>query len=371
MLDYISWYLVELERRLRRKRSARATTDLLIETRAHLEEHAGEMIAKGMDKVNAERMAVADFGDPQSVANAVLGHGHMSRSTYWALATCIALAGLGMVFIPVLGFMSPQISPVPIMTAATLPWIGALALIWIGFRHSRWIAFGAAGILVAVSALASLWTTSQIELATLRSESIIVYVPRNASEIQQRKDWLNQAQSEFGQLQKWRASRNTPAGEEVLKGLIQYRGGYLAPVGGYSSSVLTRVSKGGPTFGGGGRFLIQPGREPLGLYLNTYGSGFFMNHYDRYKEAREVWRDNGDGFAVYLKRQISAVEEETAALSSISPTPWGQRWNLLGKWQVTFGVILSGIFVGVNGVAMFLGSFYRQTRRNRWRRQIS
>lgn len=355
MLDYISWYLVELERRLRRKRSARATTDLLIETRAHLEEHASELVAKGMDKVMAERMAVAEFGDPQSVANAVLGHGFLSRRTLGILSVAFAICGFGLVVAPLYGMINPNSSPVLTKALLALPCIAIAAMAWTGFRTGRWLSIVASVILIGLSGLTSLWITSKIQLFNLAGDTLYVYEPDRANQIENRSAWLTQARSEFAKVQEWRADRKSPLADQKLSKIIEASGSFFAPVAVSSN---------------GDRKLIQPFQRQIPSFFPTYGMKFNMNRYDQFKFAKEVWSNNGDPYAKYLKKEIAAVEKEQLALTSIVPTPWSMRWDHIGKWQLTLGTALSMILIVVNGLSKIFGELLNRTRRNRWRKQV-
>ncbi len=356
MLDYINWYLVELEHKLRNRRSAQATTDLLIETKSHIEEHAAELVAKGIDKVTAERMAVADFGDPRAVSASVLGRGYLSRRACWTLSIAIGLASFCLVLAQLFATFQPDTFAVPIRVLLVVPWLGLVVMAWIGFRTERWISLSASAILIGLAGLTSLWTASNIQLFNLGGDTLYVYEPNRANEIETRVAWLTQARSEFNQLQKWRAARNSVAGDQVLKELIEDSGRYFAPIGRNSS---------------GDRSLIQfSNRQKPLVYLGPHAVSFGHYTYDQFNLAKQVWLQNGDQFALALKKDITNVDQERRALVSIVSTPWVERWRYIGKWEVTLGAALAILLILVNGLSKMLGEILNRARRTRWRRQI-
>lgn len=62
MLDYIEWYLVELEHAARKTLSKEEVTELQGEIRAHLTESAASFVCEGIAKEEAARIAVKEIG---------------------------------------------------------------------------------------------------------------------------------------------------------------------------------------------------------------------------------------------------------------------------------------------------------------------
>ncbi|MEQ1823800.1 MAG: permease prefix domain 1-containing protein [Fimbriimonadaceae bacterium] len=357
MPDYIGWYLVELERRLRRKRSARATTDLLTETSAHLEEHANELMHKGMDRVDAERAAVSDFGDPRFVANAVLGKTLLSKHWFWAVFALVVASGCSLAGSSILMIYAPTADRSVLLIAVSIPWVGLAAVAWQGFRTGRMISIPSALVVLFASAGVAMWTTNQIELFEIGGEQRFVNAHRRAEEISVRDSWLAQARSEFDRLQNWRANRNSPMADSMLREMSLSNGAYYSPI-----EWPIQVH----------RQLVKPftsGSYPMWIYLDRPGKSLHLQG-SNFSHAKRNWIQNGDAYARLLKNEIADVATERLALKNVAGSAWIERWNFVGKAPLIVGAGFAAMVLIVNGLFLILGNAFKRLRRNRWRKQL-
>lgn len=360
MLDHINWYLVELERKLRNKRTAQATADMLVEARAHLEEHASEMVAKGLDPVSAAKAAVADFGDPSSVLQAYSGVGGTSLRTYRVLTIAASLLLSSLVVTTYIWVFNPLMLETSAVWLTTIPWLTIPVVVWAGFRTRRWIALPVAGASLAFALVAGIWATAKSELMQLGGQTRMVYMPMVERQIDLRQAWLARANADFALLQGWRAKRNAPEGDVLLKKLAMQGNTFVAPFPfGYARWIVVVPSD---YYQRTDRFIP---------YVDDYRPfGFGISQSPDFKYAREMWRANGDKYAEFLKRRLSDITKEVGVLGSIQPTPWSEKWGTIGFAPIPMVGTASLILLALNGVAIGASSVLASSRRQRWRRQL-
>lgn len=363
MLDHINWYLVELERHLRRRRSAQATADMLVETRAHLHEHASELIARGMDPVTAAKAAVADFGSPSSVLQAYSGAAGMSVRTYRALIA-LAAALLSSLVVAVYVFIfSPLSMQSAVIWLTTIPWLSIPIVLWVGFRVKRWIALPIAAVSLAFSLAAGLWATSKAEIVMLGGESRMIYMPSVERQIKLRNEWLARAKTDLDLIQEWRAQGELGLSEsgQMLQKFAAVPGyGFVAPYPYY----------------GGQRFRVLPSdypkpKERLVMYSDDRLQGeFTLGPSPNLNEAAETWKANGDKYIAYLKRRSLLAAQEAQALMSIQPQPWSEKVGTITATPLLMVGTASLILLCGNGLAILAAGLLATSRRQRWRRQL-
>lgn len=359
MLDHINWYLVELERHLRRRRSAQATADMLVETRAHLHEHASELIARGMDPVTAAKAAVADFGSPSSVLQAYSGAAGMSVRTYRALIA-LAAALLSSLVVAVYVFIfSPLSMQSAVIWLTTIPWLSIPIVLWVGFRVKRWIALPVAAVSLAFSLAAGLWATSKAEIVMLGGESRMIYMPSVEKQIKLRNEWLARAKIDHDLIQEWRSSADPVKRESLLRKFALQGNTAVAPVsyGFFRTRIL-------PSDYAGRHEHFTPyveDRWPRDLSMNTF---------PELKLAKDVWIAQGDQYVAFLKRRIDDVTKEADALGSIQPQPWSEKVGTITAAPVLMVGTASLILLCGNGLAILAAGLLATSRRQRWRRQL-
>lgn len=328
MLDHLNWYLVELERRLRKRRTAQDTADFLLETRSHLEERVEDLVSKGMDRASAAKAALADFGDPDSVVRSYSGSMGMSSKVFglWVAIACIPVVGflLGVAF-----WMAKQSNFVdsPFAALLSMPYIALAIVAGLAWRTRRWVA-GYVGVVgVVVSAFASAWLVSSIAFIDLKGESFVVNRASREDQITARQQWLATYDKDFATIQRWRAIRNTPEGDVILAKMLSGTRA-LAP---YPS---------GRGWGTGfrERMLVSDVHAEDKLLIRYRSSGpssqrmfsdrvYFLNPCYDFKMAKQMWMSEVDNYVVFLKLERISVLDEVYALSTPLAASWGERWQ--------------------------------------------
>lgn len=360
MLDYLNWYLVELERNLRGRRSAQSNAEFLLESRNHLEERVEELASKGIDRQAATKAAILDFGDPKTVAAAFRGTRPLSQTTYKmaiglavSLALCIVPAFcIGMIDAPNLhrsGWVSGLLS------AAALSFV---VLGWLIWRTRKWVALPVCGLALAISLVLSLFFTSQTGLANLQGEVLHVYLPQRQQLIDTRVDWLKRFDVDFAKLQAYRATDRK--GTEAQAILADLAGpDWNAPVPVHWSGQVPRV-------------LPSDKQGTLSVWTrNDYGKKYRIESWFGNKDlSLDVWRQNADEYATFLKKQQKRVEQELQAFAVMQPSSFSERWLRHG-W-VPVGIIGMGSLGALllNGLMLLFGEALSSVRRYRWRRQL-
>ena len=361
MLDYLNWYLVELERNLRGRRSAQANAEFLLESRNHLEERVEELASKGIDRQAATKAAILDFGDPASVAQGFRGGAGLSKTAYrLAIAIAVVLAFaivpafcVAMVDVPNIH----ETSWVSGLIAAS--WFSFPVMGWLVWRTRKWSTLPVVGLTLGLALLASLIFTANTGLISLNGENLHVFLPQRQAQIDARADWLSRYDSDYAKLQAWRASdRKSAAADALLKELAGRE--FKAPVFYNSASmqsepVLPSDARGGMT--------IWAQRD--------FGMKFRMESYfGGLDAARSVWQVNADGYAAFLKKQHQRVEAELLAFQNLQPSSFSERWMRHG-WQPVAIVGFGSLFaLLLNGAILLFGDLAGSVRRYRWRRLV-
>ncbi|MBX3118721.1 MAG: hypothetical protein KF784_06620 [Fimbriimonadaceae bacterium] len=102
MANYISWYLVELERRLKGKLPTRKVIELQSEVEDHLRLSAEEVQRQGVEPMLAERLAIESFGNPRqfvhnTIRNLCAGHVSPRMLSAQSILTVIIITSFGYV----------------------------------------------------------------------------------------------------------------------------------------------------------------------------------------------------------------------------------------------------------------------------------
>jgi hypothetical protein len=360
MLDHINWYLVELERKLRNKRTAQATTDMLVEAKSHLEEHAAELVAKGVDPATASKAAVADFGDPGSVVQAYSGSATVAKATY---GLWVALAS-GLLSMIVVALYLWVFDPIQMTTTSTawviwLPWLSLPIVAWAGFRFRRWIALPVGAIALLFAVAAGSWVVSNSELMQLGGQTRMVYLPMVERQIDLRQQWLTRAIDDFAILQEWRTKRASPEGDDLLKKLAVQSHAFVVPTPYWNA-----------------RWNVVPSDysrpvQRFTPYVDDYRpGGFGITQSPDFKYARETWLANGDKYAEFLKKRITDITKEVSVLGSIRPQAWSEKWGTIGFAPIPMVGAASLVLLVLNGLAISASSLLATSRRQRWRRQL-
>ena len=357
MLNHIDWYLVELERRLRNRRSAQSVVDFLVETRAHLDERVEELAGKGLDRVSASKAALADFGDPDSVVAAYSGSAGMSRRalTLGKVVTSAIAAGL---VLTICGWIGQRIVFANGSFSAVLvaPWIVAALVLVLAWRSRTWVAVPVCLAAVAAALIGGAWAASNVQVVSIDGERVITNTGAMPGQIAARHAWIRDFDRDFAKIQSWRATRTTAAGDAILKELITDQ--FLAPYRTMSGS----------------RARMLPSSKEFGDLVGDYGRNYevvvALLPTPNFKSAKEEWFAEGDRYAASLQFKRAKLDKELVALENPIPTSWGERWQLFGLPVLGSATIGSIILALLNAVVVALVDLRRVRRSVAWRRQV-
>lgn len=359
MLDYLNWYLVELERNLRGRHRAQSNAEFLLESRSHLEERVDELVKVGVDRSTASKTAILDFGDPKSVAQAYCGLRPLTPLVYRVGVTLTAILGVCVSVALALAMIdAPNIHATGWVSGLTYASMLSFPVIaWLAWRTRKWVAVPICGLALGFALLASVLFTVNTGLTTLRGNTVHVFMPQRQSLIDARVDWLRRYDGDFAKLNAWRASSRT--GPDAVALLQQLAGPqWEAPV---QADWLGRFA----------RVLPSDTYGPTPWVFREYGVKFHLQSFHQAKGAAEQWRNVGDDYAAFLKKQHSLVEEELLAFTHLQPSSFAERWMRHG-WQL-FGIVAVGSLFAflMNGVLLIWAEILGYARRRRWRRQVS
>lgn len=362
MLDYVNWYLVELERRLRGKRTAQASTDLLLETRAHLEERVSDLTAKGIDPVTAARAAITDFGDPASVVYAYTHPVDTPRKApVWALAlvamgTCLGIPMLTSVS-GILGVASANSAPgVVTLLLGTALFVAGLS--WWTRRIVMWPAV--VSLFVAAIGYTTWLANATVEIKT-GDRTVYAMESRLGFEKQIRDRWLAAYGSDMANLAAWQAHPSV----DTLNALIgpdryapsaqSFRGSAIAfalPSTASDYQFFTTVSPGRLR----ARRVVLPGFELRPMYSQ--------------ESALEMWRENGAEYTKWIQEAHEIVAQDRKLLDSATSGDFGARWRSLSLAPLAYAMVVGLAGLAVNGAVLVLFGASDHLRRRSWRRQV-
>lgn len=364
MLDHVNWYLVELEQRLRGRRSAQATTDMLLETRAHLDERVAELTAKGLDPSSAAKAALADFGDPDSVVRAYAGALGVRRTGYGVATILASLSGA--IAVGLLGWVlvthDDGASLYPYALFATF--VAGLIAAGLALRTRRWTTLPVVGVAMVTALVVSLYLSAQSAHVIFGSEQRVYFEPVRQAELDARHRWLAAYDTDFARVQEWRANRNSPKGDRIIEdhwgSASRWYYGYAAPVP--SPGFWADRNRALPRLAGERLPRLLPfANQPKGYRLEWFGTP---------AAAKEVWLHAADGYAAFLKAERESVSGELAALNNPAPTSFGWRWTQMGAPLVAVTGVGCLFLLLVNGLVVAWLDLAGRRRRLAWRRQL-
>lgn len=361
MLDHLSWYLVELEQKLRGKRSGEATANLLVEAKAHIEEHASELAAKGIDREAAIKSAIADFGSPEMVSRAYAGARPMSSRAFRLWIGAIASASLfvlpWLVASPgdVMGFGDPLRQTDFLYIPAAM--VAATALL--AWRTRRWVAPQVATLtILAALGMVTYFGANTIRVRMNGSERL-AYSPRIEQEAKSREAWLKAYEREkllVGQIVR------APAGAHVLEQTLkEQRRGWLAPLRVSSYIYTPNLSLIGGKELRGPLWTTDPFRKSEVYHLLETST---------LQDAEKSWAANGLAYQKFLAEVAEEVRSELAAFREPIPSSMAERWRELAVVPMACTITVSLFAILLNGLVLAFGDGVDRWRRFAWRRQL-
>lgn len=363
MLDHLSWYLVELEQKLRGKRSGEATANLLVEAKAHIEEHASELAAKGIDREAAIKCAIADFGSPEVVSRAYAGARPMSSRAFRLWIGAIASASLfvlpWLVASPgdVMGFGDPLRQTDFLYIPAAM--VAATAVL--AWRTRRWVAPQVATLTI----LAALGMVTYFGANTIRvrinSNERLAYAPGLGTQVQVREAWLDRYAQEkpiVDHIVSAPAGAGTAALEQTLK---EQGRGWVAPVPMSRYGFTADVS-------------LLWGHRPMGPRWATdrfrNGAVYGLMEWPTLEDAARTWAANGQAYQKSLAGEAEEVRSELAAFREPIPSSMAERRRELAVVPMACTITVSLFAILLNGLVLAFGDGVDRWRRFAWRRQL-
>lgn len=350
VLNYVDWYLVELNRHLEGKLDPDRVESLLVEIRAHLEEKILELTQQGASLRSAERAAVREFGEPHVIAaSALVGTGLTATTVRRGVLLAASLGSLLSLAILLAIIESPRVHQTTLIS--WLLWGSALALPLIGYlamRSRQWVAVPAAALALAFTLVLSVFMAFTTRPFRIGGEVGHVFTPTLGRELADIDGWLAAYETDTAKMRQWQQT-NDPSLLDHLMG----HDPWCAP----TSAVVRRTLPGHPRSGS-----FNPVRGGIPMALVPF---------DSQTEARNVWASNLELYLRFLEVQRDHVVVERRALSNLLPsTPWSQ-------WQAVGGALMLVIGCGsllallINGSVLALLAMQSSLRRRQWMRQLA
>jgi hypothetical protein len=254
-----------------------------------------------------------------------------------------------------------------------IPTIGLATCLIDAWRTKKWLTvplslFALVSTLVATVYLAN--NTAKIETA---SGARWLYLPAQQEQVQIRTDFLQRLDTMEKRVKAWQDARaknaQRPAGVEKLANegkLLEAlatgeRGEPIGPMQGRYGSR------------GDLQFLLDPmsyGATPLLNLASTNAPVYTMAHWPDLKGAKELWQQNGDGYAAALKDAKTWVQQDIGAIMNPPRTAIAERWRSLAVAPIAVAVAWCLLAVALNGVLIALSETFGHLRRRAWRRQV-
>lgn len=350
VLNYVDWYLVELNRHLEGKLDPDRLESLLVEIRAHLEEKILELTQQGASLRSAERAAVREFGDPHVIAASALGGTGLTAKMVRRGVLLAASLGsmLSLAFLLAI-IESPRVHQTTLIS--WLLWGSALALPLIGYlamRSRQWVAVPAAALALAFTLVLSVFMAFTTRPFRIGGEVGHIFTPTLGRELADIDGWLAAYETDTAKMRQWQQTND----QSLLDQLMGHEPWY-AP----TSSAGRRTLPSHPRSGS-----YNPVRDEVNLALAPF---------ETQAEARLVWVYNLEMYLRFLEVQRDHVVVERRALSNLLPsTPWSQWQAVGGAFMLIIGcgsllaLLINGLILAVFGVQSSL-------RRRQWMRQLA
>lgn len=361
MLDYISWYLVELKRELR---GHPRTHEWLMETRAHLEEHLEDKELMKLDKSEAMKSVITEFGDPAAIAFALRNGPQPSARTKWGYAVPIALL-MSTFWIPVYclmqGWLSSNVNPVVPFLAG--PIVGILVLAYACIRTRTWISLPATGALAAVTVAAiliSTFTGTPVHVPN-QGQTTLVGLAAIPRQIELRENWIGRADEELPRLRDTITQLASTNPTIVEKGLSTLRyenfSAYLSPnrYADYSESLPSD---------------LKIAENWIRLGPTTYAEYGLVPSYPSSHVIKE-WGKHGAGYINAIERHQDSLRSEIATLKSAQSTPFFQRLAFVMYGAGATLVMFVPAAIAVNALILGLMGAVRLRRWSRRRQALA
>lgn len=355
MLDYVNWYLVELEHRLRHHR---ASSDLILETRSHLEERVDDLKAKGFDRSEAMKRAIAEFGDPHEIARQATGTRRMSvrAFTLWSIVLGMTMVSwLPASFAHMLG-RGPYDDATTYLAGPAIVLIVVLILV---IRFRNWIgasacAFAAGFALLGSFVAAGMGTPVNVPGQGQTSFVAFAAMPK---QIEMREEWFAQSGVELSKLNTAFAKRDWP----TLLGSPKD-----PPFWGPHAAEL---SNGAPRVIHSDMDTMWPAAW---IRLGPFTFGHFgLSGYYRREDAINAWVKTGKEYLAGVESHRSDLSREIRTLKE--PTTFGyfERWAFVTGGFFSLLLLVVPFILLANFAILGIAQAVRQSRSRAWRRKLA
>lgn len=350
MLNYVDWYLVELNRHLEGRLDSDRVESFLAEVRAHLDDRILELTQQGAAPRSAERVAVREFGDPHVIAASALGGTAVTARTVRRGVLLAASSGslLSIAFLLAI-IESPRVHETALISwllwgsAPALPLIGYLAI-----RSRRWVAVPTIALALAFTFVLSVFMAFTTRPFRIGSEVGHVFTPTLKRELADIDGWLAAYETDTAKMRQWQQTSDPSLLDQLIG-----NDPWLAP----TSSAGRRTLPSHPRSGS-----YNPVRGEVNLALAPF---------ETQAEARLVWVYNLEMYLRFLHIQQDHVLVERRALSNLLPsTPWSQ-WQAVGGALMLISGLGSLLALLINGAVLAVLGTQSALRRRRWLRQLT
>lgn len=356
MLDYVNWYLVELEHRLRHHRDS---SDLILETRSHLEERVDDLMTKGFDRSEATKRAIAEFGDPDEIANQAIGFRRMSTRALvlWSIALGLAMVSwLPAMFAQMLG-RGPYDDASTYLTGPAITLI-VVSILTIRFRNLIGVTTCAAAACFAIcGALIAAGMGTPVHVPN-HGQTTFVGFAAMPQQIEMREQWLAKSAVELAALNVAFAKRDWP----TLLGTQKY-----PPFWGPNSNEL---SYGSPRVLISDMTAVWPATW-IRLGPSTFGRHSVSAGFYRREDAIQAWNKLGKEYLAGVEAHRRSLALEVETLKAPTRFTYFQRLTFVTMGIFALLCVTAPFILLANLTILGVSHVLRKSRSRAWRRKLA
>lgn len=355
MLDYVNWYLVELERRLRHHRGS---SDLVLETRSHLEERVADLVAKGYDRGEATKRAIVEFGPPEEIVRGAVGFRAMSG---WAYLLWSILLGLAMVsWLP--ASFANMLGRGPYNDGSTYLTGPAIALILVSIltlRFRNWVGMtacvAAAGFAICGAFIAAGMGTP-VHVPNQGQTTFVAFAAM-PQQIEMREQWYAKSGVEL-------ASLNAAFAKKEWATLLDSSD--EPPFWGPSTNEL---SNGSPRVLPSDMRAMWPAAW-IRLGPTTFGH-FGLSGYYRREDAMLAWTKTGKEYLAGVEAHRADLALEIDTLKAPTKAGYLERFAFISRGIFSTLFLFVPFILLANWTILGVGHALRKSRSRAWRRGLA
>lgn len=368
MPDYIEWYLVEIERHLRKIDPPQRVTDIVGEVRGHLEQSVEDIRSRGATEDGAVKEAIIGFGHPRIVAKGFAPKSRFRVTVYWAMIalTLVVLGTMSRQFVISVSDARIGDSPGTLFSFGAFALIGLGAVFLLSMVSKRWCVFPLMIGCTILIALSGYFVSGEVRSYAFHPsrEELLLFDEQNARrQVSLRDLWLKEYDERI------------PAAKESLtfvhfnvnlirgEGPLTHRGQYVYP----ERSDPVRI----------GRLATLPGLYDTTPFvgwsrIDTGVNGpIVLKLTESVEIASAAWRVEGGGFFGYVESVKRTIEKERAMFASPDDVPRSEIMKQTIGLPVLFVALYSLFGLLLNAFVLVVHWAISQVSKREWRRQFS